>query len=82
MQGELRPTAQSVDQLVPIAATAARHAACTSFTCNEGVGEFRRSTLLAKWRAGNLPGAVAQFLIWDIADGRIITGLENRRKLE
>ena len=82
MQAELRPTAQSVNQLVPAAATVAQRAACTSFAYNEGVGAFRRSTLLAKWRAGDLPGAAAQFLVWDIAGGRVVTGLETRRKLE
>lgn len=60
--------------------------ALTSFTFNEGKGALRTSTLLRKFKAGDIQGAADQFLVWDKAhvDGQLVVvqGLLNRRKAE
>lgn len=63
----------------PAGATAVQIGACMDFAYNEGIHAFLTSTLLAEWRAGNVAGAAAQFLRWDIAGGHVVQGLENRR---
>lgn len=57
-------------------------AALLDFSYNEGEGALAGSTLLKFLNAGDYDEAADQFLIWDIADDRIVNGLENRRRAE
>lgn len=57
-------------------------AALVSFVFNVGPGNFRSSTLLQKHNAGDFAGAAAEFLRWVYANGKVMPGLERRRKAE
>jgi GH24 family phage-related lysozyme (muramidase) len=56
--------------------------ALVSFTFNVGAGAFRSSTLLNKINAGNVQGAGEEFPRWVYAGGRVLAGLQRRRKAE
>ena len=56
--------------------------AYTSFAYNVGTNAFCGSTLVKKLNAGNRQGACDQLLRWNQAGGRVVTGLDNRRKAE
>lgn len=64
------------------ATTDGQLAAMTSLAYNIGLGAFRKSTLLAKHRAGDHGGARAQFAVWNKAGGRVMNGLVRRRAAE
>jgi lysozyme len=63
-------------------ATQAQHDAMVCLTYNIGMGAFARSTLLRKFNAGDIPGAQAQFAVWNRAGGRVMLGLQRRRASE
>ena len=56
--------------------------ALTSFIYNVGAAAFLNSTLLKKLKAGDIKGAADQFLVWDMAGGKHLVGLQNRRVAE
>lgn len=56
--------------------------ACVSLCFNIGPGAFAQSTVVRKFNAGDAAGAADAFLLWRKANGRIIAGLEARRKDE
>lgn len=56
--------------------------ACASLAYNIGFGAFAGSTLLRKWKLGDLAGAASQFDRWNRAGHRILQGLVNRRAAE
>lgn len=56
--------------------------ALTSFAYNVGLGALRGSTLLRKLNAGDFKGASDEFLKWNKAGGRVLTGLTARRRDE
>lgn len=56
--------------------------AMVSLAYNVGLGNFNASTLLKKHKAGDYNGAKAEFPKWNKANGRVMTGLTNRRKEE
>lgn len=56
--------------------------AYTSFIWNLGETNFRNSTLLKKLNTGDRVGACAELLRWNKAGGRVVKGLDNRRKFE
>jgi len=56
--------------------------ALASFVYNIGESQFRSSTLLAKLNAGDYRVAAANFDRWIYDNGKIITGLVNRRAQE
>lgn len=49
---------------------------------NIGLGNLRKSTLIRKFNTGDLPGADAQFLVWNRAAGKVMLGLRRRRAAE
>ena len=53
---------------------------CLSY--NIGLGNFRSSTLLRKFNAGDVPGAESQFAVWNKNDGKVMLGLRRRRAAE
>jgi GH24 family phage-related lysozyme (muramidase) len=53
-----------------------------SFAYNLGVNALGTSTLLKKHLAGDYKGAQAEFLRWNKANGRVLTGLTKRRQQE
>lgn len=57
-------------------------AAFCSFAYELGINALRDSTLMRDWNAGDVNGAEAQWLVWDVADGRPVAAIEGRRKAE
>lgn len=68
----------SVDRQLP----AGVRVALTSFVYNVGPGNYQRSTLLRKLRAGDYVGACNELPKWVYAGGRKLRGLERRRQAE
>lgn len=56
--------------------------AYVSLAYNIGPGAFCGSTLVRKLNAGDYAGACAEILRWNRAQGRVVKGLDNRRKAE
>lgn len=67
---------------VKVPATDNQIAAFIDFAYNEGLEAFLESTLLRLFNEGNVPGAGDQFLLWNVAHGVVVQGLENRREAE
>ena len=53
-----------------------------SFSFNLGLGTLQRSTLRQKHNRGDYQGAADEFLKYTKAAGKVLRGLENRRKDE
>lgn len=53
--------------------------AMTSLAYNIGITRFRSSSLVKRFNAGDKAGAAAQFDVWRMANGKIMSGLQNRR---
>jgi lysozyme len=53
-----------------------------SFSFNVGLGTLQRSTLRQKHNRGGYQGAADEFLKYCKAGGKVLKGLENRRKDE
>ena len=56
--------------------------ALVSFSFNVGLGTLQRSTLRQKHNRGDYQGAADEFLKYCKAGGKVLRGLENRRKDE
>jgi lysozyme len=56
--------------------------ALVSFAFNLGLDALKKSTLLAKFRTGDVKGAAAEFMKWRYAAGRVLPGLVKRRAEE
>ena len=56
--------------------------ALVSFSFNVGLGTLQRSTLRQRHNRGDIEGAASEFLKYCKAGGKILKGLENRRKDE
>ena len=56
--------------------------ALVSFSFNVGLGTLQRSTLRQKHNRGDYEGAADEFLKYSKAAGKVLRGLENRRKDE
>lgn len=56
--------------------------ALVCFAYNVGLANLRSSTLLRKYRAGDIAGAANEFLRWDKAEGKRMLGLYRRRVSE
>jgi lysozyme len=56
--------------------------ACVSLAYNIGTGAFLHSTLLAKFKAGDIAGASGEFPKWDNVAGTPSAGLLRRRRAE
>jgi len=81
---ELRHTyAPGVLRLCPILAThPAKFNAIVDFVYNLGVGRLQTSTLRRKINAQDWDGAKEQLMLWCKAGGKVLPGLEKRRKAE
>lgn len=71
-----------VEKNVKVALTQNQFDALVSFCYNLGVGSLQKSTLLKKLNAGDYKGAAEEFLKWNKAGGKVLTGLVRRRELE
>lgn len=73
---------RGVEQFCPVALTQGQFDALVSFSFNVGLGTLQRSTLRQKILRGNMEGAADEFLKYCMAGGKILKGLQNRRKDE
>lgn len=70
---------QGVAKLVPANCTENQFSALVSFSFNVGLAALTKSTLLRKFKAGDMAGAQAEFAKWNKAGGKILSGLVKRR---
>jgi len=56
--------------------------ALVSFSFNVGVGNLQRSTIRIKANRGEWEQAADAFLLWNKAGGKVLAGLDKRRKEE
>jgi lysozyme len=68
--------------LLTRAPTPGQWGAMVSLAYNIGVSAFARSTVLARFNAGDDAGARAAFALWNKAGGRVLRGLVARRAAE
>jgi lysozyme len=73
---------RGVGQLIPVALTQGQFDACVSFAFNVGLGTLQRSTFRQKVIRGEKDAAIASLLQYCKAGGKVLRGLENRRKDE
>jgi lysozyme len=71
-----------VVQFCPVPFTQGQYDALISFSFNVGLGTLQRSTLRQKVLRGDMEGAAEELLKYCKAGGKILKGLENRRKDE
>lgn len=82
LQNRMSAIGARIDELATVPLTDEQKGALCDFAYNEGLGSLQRSTLLVDLNAGNALGAADQFMVWDMAGGRVIEGLETRRDAE
>ena len=75
-------SAKAVNQMVAVSITQNEFDALCSFAFNLGIGNLRNSTLLRKLNSGDKNNAANQFLVWNMAGGRLMAGLTRRREAE
>lgn len=73
---------QAVERAITRPMTQPQFDAMTSLCFNIGQGAFAGSSVARRFNEGNISGAADAFLMWNKAGGRVLTGLENRRKDE
>ena len=56
--------------------------ALTSFSFNVGLGNLQKSQVRMKYNRGDYDGAIDELLTWNKAGGKVLRGLDNRRKDE
>jgi len=56
--------------------------AAVSLAYNIGARNYIRSTVAKRFAAGDYKGACDAFLLWNRAGGRVVKGLDNRRRQE
>jgi lysozyme len=73
---------RGVERFCPVPLTQGQFDALVSFAFNVGLGTLQRSTLRQKVLRGDMEGAAEEFLKYCLAGGKILKGLQNRRKDE
>ena len=72
----------SIDKCIKVPLKQNEYDAYLSLAYNIGSGAFCRSTLIKKLNAKDYKGACDQILVWKYQKGKVLKGLENRRKKE
>ena len=71
-----------VMRLCPKGKSQGQFDALVSFSFNVGLGNLQNSTLRMKHNRGDYEGAAEEFLKWNKAGGKVLKGLDKRRKGE
>ena len=66
----------------PVAGHQGRFDALVSFSFNLGLGNLQRSTIRIKANRGEWEAAADALLLWNKAGGKVLAGLDRRRKEE
>jgi lysozyme len=82
LKSDLQRFERGVATYCPVALTQGQFDALVSFAFNVGLGTLQRSTLRQKILRGDTDGAAEEFLKYCMAGGKILRGLQNRRKDE
>ena len=82
LRSDLQRFERGVGQLIPVRLTQGQFDACVSFAFNVGLGTLQRSTFRQKVLRGEKDAAIASLLQYCKAGGKVLRGLENRRKDE
>ena len=82
LRADLQRFERGVEQLVNRPLTQGQYDACVSFAFNVGLGTLQRSTFRQKVLRGEKDAAIASLLQYCKAGGKVLRGLENRRKDE
>ena len=82
LAADLQRFERGVLRYCPAGITQGRFDALVSFAFNAGLGTLQRSTLRQKHNRGDYDGAADEFLKYCKAAGKVLKGLENRRKDE
>jgi len=82
LRRDLQRFERGVEQLISTNLTQGQFDACVSFAFNVGLGTLQRSTFRQKVIRGEKDAAVASLLQYCKAGGKVLKGLENRRKDE
>jgi lysozyme len=73
---------RGVERLITIPLTQNQMDAIISFTFNLGIGCLQRSSVRQKLNRGDKEGAIESLLKYNKAGGKVLKGLDNRRKDE
>lgn len=82
LRSDLQMTERGVHKAVTVALNQNQFDALVSFTFNLGAGNLQSSTLLKLLNQGEYTQAAEQFLRWNKAGGKVLTGLTRRREAE
>ena len=82
LRNDLARFERGVAQLLPVVLTQGEFDACVSFSFNVGLGTLQRSTFRQKVIRGDKDAAIESLLQYCKAGGKVLRGLENRRKDE
>jgi lysozyme len=82
LRSDLQRFERGVAQLISTRLTQGQFDACVSFAFNVGLGTLQRSTFRQKVIRGEKDAAIASLLQYCKAGGKVLRGLENRRKDE
>ena len=79
---DIRETQTLLAHYVNVPVSEGEFVALVSLAFNVGVGALMKSKLLRKLNSGDREGAAEEFLDFDLANGKRISGLTRRRKAE
>ena len=82
LKSDLQRFERGVSSFCPVALSQGMFDGLVSFSFNVGLGTLQRSTLRQKLLRGDKAGAAEEFLKYCMAGGKVLKGLENRRKDE
>ena len=82
LQSDLKTFEKGVGNLLTRPATQPQFDAMVSLAYNIGLGNFKKSTVLRKFNAGDNAGAAEAFMLFVKANGKVMKGLMNRRSEE
>ena len=82
LQKDLERFEKAVEENVQVQITDNQFAALVSFSFNVGSAALKKSTLLKILNSGDKIAAADQFLRWNKAGGKVLTGLTKRRQAE
>ncbi len=74
--------ANAIAPCIKVAISDKTRAAFISFAYNVGAAGFCRSTALKRLNAGDTRGACNALMAWNMAQGKVVKGLTNRRAAE
>ena len=82
LEADLQSFEAGVAKLVKAPVTSNQFSAVVCFAYNVGLGNLKQSTLLRCLNKGNYYDAAQEFLRWNKGGGKIVAGLDRRRKAE